>query len=80
MAAYAVLGWKSSTGLRAGSSMTMTAARSLDGLTREACPLGSETLNCRVEIGNDDLEPIPPSRLRNPTGFARAAYARLVEK
>jgi hypothetical protein len=42
--------------------------------------VSSETLNGRVEIGNDDLEPIPPSGLRNATSFARAAYARLVEK
>ena len=58
----------------------LAAARPFDDLTTEARPLSSETLNARVEIGNDDLEPIPSSRLRNATGFARAAYARLVEK
>ena len=57
----------------------LAAARPFDDLTTEARPLSSETLNVRVEIGNDDLEPIPSSRLRNATGFARAAYARLVE-
>jgi hypothetical protein len=58
----------------------LAATRSLDGLTTERRPLSSETLNGRVEIGNDDLEPIPASGLRNPAGFARAAYARLVKK
>jgi hypothetical protein len=58
----------------------LAAARSLDGLTAERRPLGSETLNSRVEIGNDDLESIPASGLRNPASLARAAYARLVEK
>jgi len=33
-----------------------------------------------VEIGNDNLEPIPPSRLGDATGFARATCAGLVEK
>ena len=58
----------------------LAAARSLDDLTAEPHPVSSETLNGRVEIGNDDLESIPPSRLGNPTGFARATYAGLVEK
>jgi hypothetical protein len=58
----------------------LAAARPLDDLTTEARPVSSETLNGRVEISNDELEPIPPSGLRNATGFARAAYARLVEK
>jgi hypothetical protein len=58
----------------------LAAARSLDDLTTEPRPLSSETLNGRVEIVDDDLEPIPPSRLRDPTGFARATCARLVEK
>ena len=58
----------------------LAAARSLDDLTTEARPGSSETLNGRVEIRNDDLEPIPSPGLRNATGLARAAYARLVEK
>jgi hypothetical protein len=58
----------------------LAAARSLDDLTTKRRPLSSETLNGRIEIGSDDLEPIPPSRLRNATGFARATHSRLVEK
>ena len=54
--------------------------RSLDDLTTEASPVGSETLNGRLEIVDDDLEAIPPSGRRNATGLARAAHARLVEK
>jgi hypothetical protein len=58
----------------------LAAARSLDDLATEPRSLSGETLNRRVEIGDDDLEPIPPSRLRNSTSFARATYARLVEQ
>ncbi len=58
----------------------LAAARPLDDLTTEARPLSGETLNGRVEIGNDNLESIPASRLGNATGLARAAYARLVEE
>jgi hypothetical protein len=58
----------------------LATARSLDDLTAETRPLGGETLNGRVEIGNDDLEPIPPPGLWDPAGFARATCARLVEK
>jgi hypothetical protein len=57
----------------------MAAAWSLDDLTAEPRPVSSETLNGRVEIGNDDLESILPSRLGNPAGFACATYAGLVE-
>ena len=56
----------------------LAAARSLDDLTTEAGPVGSETLNGRLEIANDELEAIPPSGLRNAAGFPRAACARLV--
>ena len=56
----------------------LAAARSLDDLTTEARPVSSETLNGRIEIVHDDLEPIPPSGLRNAASFARAARARLV--
>jgi hypothetical protein len=58
----------------------LAAVRSLDDLIRERGLLSSETLNGRIEIGSDDLEPIPPSGCGNPTGFARATHARLVEK
>ena len=46
----------------------------------EPRPLSSEALNGRVEIRDDDLEPIPASGSGNPTGFARATHAGLVEK
>lgn len=58
----------------------LAATGPLNDLTTEPRPLSSEALNGRVEIGNDDLEPIPPSGLRNATGLASAAYARLVKK
>jgi FGGY family of carbohydrate kinases, N-terminal domain len=58
----------------------LTPARSLDDLTTKRHALSSQPLNGRIEIASDDLEPIPPSRLRNPTGFARTTGARLVEQ
>jgi hypothetical protein len=58
----------------------LAAGRSLDDLATEPRPLRSEALNSRVEIGNDDLEPIPASRLGNSTSFARATCTGLVEK
>ena len=58
----------------------LAAAGSLDDLTSELRPLSSETLNGRVEIRNHDLEPIPPTRLGNPAGFARATHPGLVKK
>jgi hypothetical protein len=54
--------------------------RSLDDFATKPRPLSGETLNGRIEVGNDDLEPIPPTRLRSPARFARAPCARLVEK
>src|SRR4029079_4626780 len=58
----------------------LTAARPLDDLTAEGRPVGCETLDGRIEIGNDDLETIPASGLRDAAGLARAAHTRLVEK
>ena len=58
----------------------LTATGPLHDPTTEARPVGSQTLDGRLEIRNDDLEAIPASGLRDATGLAGAASTRLVEK